>query len=101
LILKNVSSLNLEEFKKTEENLISSISRFIKKNPSLVHLSLENCGLTENVVTEISHAIRKSKAICCIHLSANPGINKQMKAFIFDRIHCRQISSVKKPDFEN
>jgi len=62
---------------------------FIKRNPSLVHVNLQNCDLDEGKLRMIGGCLRKSHAMRAIHLCGNPGINEGLIKWMKGRIHAK------------
>ena len=65
--------------------VIMDLSRFIKCNKSLVHLNLENTGLSVEMIKQLLTVIKKSRNIQAIHLCNNPGVyDGSLYAYVVD-----------------
>ena len=84
----------LRGLSKSEIFVANCLSRFIKYNSNLHHLELQGTGLTEYVLKEIARGLRKSRSLVGIHLSENIGLTKEVRDYMFERVHSR------KSDFE-
>ena len=77
----------------------TALTKFIKYNQNLQHLNLSHTGLNENVLKKVCTSLSKSRALICIHLSGNPGINDKNVNFLKERIHCREQRAFKAIDW--
>ena len=41
-----------------------------------MHLDLSECGLSSDMLLEISKAMKYSQSLIAVHISGNPGLNK-------------------------
>lgn len=67
---------------------IAKITRFIKYNKCLLHCDLSNTGLSEHAMRAIGASLKRGRSILALHLSGNPGINQELKDYLFQRIRC-------------
>lgn len=70
--------------------IIKGITDFIKYNQNLYHLNLSNTGLNDDLIKKIGVALRKARALVCIHLTGNPGISEYNVNFLHKRIRCQE-----------
>lgn len=47
----------------------------VDSNPTMIHLDLSHCGLSEPILKDLMSSIRQSPSLVGVHLSYNPGIN--------------------------
>ena len=64
----------VKDAERPEMQAIIDIGRFIKRNKQLVHLNLENTGLSCDMIKELLVIVSKSRHIQAIHLCNNPGV---------------------------
>ena len=64
------------------ELVIASLSQIIRYNKNLMHLDLENTGLSEYVITKLVYPLRHSKSLLSFHLGQNPGITEEVTEFL-------------------
>jgi hypothetical protein len=57
------------------------LSRFIRYNTKLQHLTLQRCGLNQQILIDILFAIKRSKSMQVLHVGANPGLCDEMLEF--------------------
>ena len=70
---------------------LKNLTRFIKRNGSLIHLDLTQTNLTEYMLWKIGESLARAKSLVSIHLSGNQGITPAYKKHIFSRIRCRKL----------
>ena len=58
------------------------IGKLIKHSRTMQHIDLTGTGLGTYVIKAIGNALRKSRALMCIHLSGNPGLTRQNMGLI-------------------
>ena len=89
----NLAWNNISEPKATEKeqlHVIHMIGKMIKHNRAMQHMDLTSTGLSSFLVKEVGNALRKARALLCIHLSGNQGVaDKGTKAWLVERIKCR------------
>lgn len=59
-----------------QQELIDCIAKFIRRNKQLIHLNLEDCGLSYPMMKELLPAIKRSRSLQAIHLCGNPGLTE-------------------------
>ena len=59
-----------------QATLIDCISKFIRRNKQLIHLNLEDTGLTYPMLLELLKVIKKAGNLQAIHLCGNPGLTE-------------------------
>ena len=86
----NFNGNYLESGKMTpvESKIVENLCQFIKKNTVLLHLDLSNMGIHSEMIKEFGPALRKSKSILSLHLSGNPGVTKDVKKYLRQRVRC-------------
>jgi len=45
------------------------------------------------MIKDIGANLRRAKSLISIHFSGNPGVNEEVKQYLFDRIHARTIKN--------
>lgn len=75
---------------KMKKAIVKGITDFIKYNQNLYHLNLSNTGLNDDLIKKIGVALRKARALVCIHLTGNPGISEYNVNFLHKRIRCQE-----------
>ena len=72
---KKLKSLNISYNRifhdDTQEEQLSNLIHFIKRNKNLIHIDLTQCELKEEVVLEIGSCLRKAASLKAIHLCDN------------------------------
>lgn len=68
--------------------MVDSLRALIKYNKRLMHLNLTNTGLTEYMIVQIGHSIRRAKSLNSVHLCSNPGSTTRVKEFLHKRVKC-------------
>ena len=58
------------------------LGKQIKFNPNLAHLDLSSTGLTKYIIHGLGKTLRRSRSLLAIHLSENPGLTNENKAYI-------------------
>lgn len=82
----------LEEQSKALENethsefVTRSLGEFIRHNKQLEHLDLSNTGLSEQVFIGLVPYLKRAKSILGLHLSHNPGVSAEVKAFLHKKM---------------
>jgi RNA-binding protein YhbY len=84
-----VAAERAENLRAHKKLVKTSLSRFIKYNQNLFHLNLSNTGLNESVLKKIGSSLSKARALVCVHLSGNPGINDKIIKYLKKRIKCK------------
>jgi hypothetical protein len=51
----------------------------VENNPQLIHLFLNNCNLSTNILKEVLPAFKRSRSLVAIHLANNTGISEETK----------------------
>lgn len=69
--------------------LRESLGKFIKYNKNLLHLDLSHTRLESDMIKDIGANLRRAKSLISVHFSGNPGVNDEVKQFLFDRIHAK------------
>ena len=64
------------------EMVLGSICTLIKKNKNIQHVNLTATGLTEYMIARIGKALRRTRSLCSIHFSGNPGSTDRVKDYI-------------------
>lgn len=75
----NLSWNNISDAQATEKDILfvgNTIGRIIKHSRTMQHIDLTGTGLGTEIIKEIGNAMRKSRALACIHLSGNPGLTR-------------------------
>jgi hypothetical protein len=65
----------------TKETLesISSLNTFIKKNSSLHHLDMRQCGLSDPMIRLlVTQGVSESQGLMAVHFCGNPGISREL-----------------------
>jgi len=83
---KELSSLSaLDEPKEMDSiyeiEVAKNLCKFIKYNQNLLHVDFSNTGLTKRMLIEFGGALRKARSLIGIHLSGNPGLLTDSKAY--------------------
>lgn len=52
------------------------LCKLIRRNKSLIHVNLEACGLTYEIIKQLLGAIKRSRSLQAIHLCGNPGLSE-------------------------
>ena len=73
----------------TEEFVLYYLEKIIKQNKAMQHMDLSGTGLGKKMVHALGAALRRSRAVCSIHLSGNPGAEEN-RDYLQERIHCRK-----------
>ena len=70
---------------------ISSLCALIKYNSKMLFLDLSQTGLSKEMLLEFGPALRKAKSLLSLHLSGNPGIDRDnlLANAISERAHCQ------------
>lgn len=68
-----------EDLKTTQEEIAVLITKIIKYNKKIMHLNLENTGLTRLMMKIIYPSLRKAMSLQSLHLSNNPWLLKLLK----------------------
>ena len=93
---KELSKMTTDgEMDELDDQLITNLAKFVKYNFKLLHCDLSHTGLSKQMMKELGPALRRSKSLLCLHLSGNPGVDTELKEFMFNRVHCRP----RLPDF--
>lgn len=72
----------------TKTLVVRHLSSFIKYNKNLLHLDLSSTGLCDDMLKCFGVALRRAKTLLSLHLSGNPGVTPQVKAYLKERAHC-------------
>lgn len=62
----------------------------IRRSKNLQTLILSSCGLNSQVLVGLVRAIRHCKALVCLHLEYNPGMNADVLKFYKNRMRCKE-----------
>ena len=79
-----------DELTPNAKHAIENLSKFIKKDPVLIHVDLTNCGLNEKQLWYFGKTLRRSKSLRALHLCGNVGITGRVLNYLSDRAHCIQ-----------
>ena len=60
-----------------EDTIFEYLRDIMKENHSLVHLSLNNTGLSTHILFELMTFIKASPTLASVHLSNNPGVTEE------------------------
>jgi hypothetical protein len=83
-----------EAAEEEQQQTSAMLGSLIKFNKQLLHLNLEQTGLTELVLRDLGHQIRRAGSVLSIHLSGNPGLSKEVKDFLVQRIRIKPYEDV-------
>ena len=70
-----------EQEKQVLENL-----QGVLRSQTLMHLDLSDCGLTEQILIQLSKSINNSMSLLSAHLSGNPGLKDHVIAKITGKL---------------
>jgi len=70
------------------DHSLSKITRIIKYNKSLLHFNLSHTGLSEHHVKAIGASLRRGRSILVLHMTGNPGVTEDVKAYLQERVKC-------------
>ena len=66
------------------------IGKIIKHSRAMQHIDLSGTNLGTYIIKEIGNAMRKSRAVMCIHLSGNPGLTRQNMGLMKEGLKLRE-----------
>ena len=72
------------------------LTRFIKHNTNLLHVTLENTRLTETMLFKICSSLRRAPSLISLHVSGNPGINYELRKQVARKIRCKKAAVPRK-----
>lgn len=58
-----------------EDKISQYLMGIVDSNPTMIHLDLSHCDLSEPILENLIASIRQSPSLIAVHLSSNPGIN--------------------------
>ena len=85
----------------TQAYMMAKMTRFIKYNRNLLHLDLTQAGLNQLSIRIIGISLRRARSLLSLHISENPGITKDLKSLLFERIRCKPFHSLKQTDIDS
>lgn len=85
----NCIAFDQKEITDSEKDTITNLCKFIKYNPKLLHMDLSKTGLSDKMLLFFGPALRRAKSLISLHLSGNPGIDRDIIDSLFKRAHCQ------------
>jgi len=73
-------------FNENEKKVVDLLQLMLSSNSNLMHLDLSECGLSADMLLEISRSIKFSMSLIAVHLSGNPGLTQYVKNKIIQRL---------------
>lgn len=70
--------------------VIHCLELLIRRSKKLQTLNLSNCGLNKQVLVGLVRSLRHAKALLCIHLDCNPGIDDEVLRYFTSRLRCKE-----------
>ena len=67
---------------KTVDYVLLYIGKIIKQNKNMQHMDLSGTGLNSKIIYELGKCLRRARAVCCIHLSGNPGMSEENRLYL-------------------
>ena len=68
----------VEEVELSEWNMyvMDMFRDFVKYNPNLIHLDLQNTGLMVPAIKQFGDLLTRAQSLKCLHLSGNDGVTE-------------------------
>ena len=80
---------NRNPMKKHNEQIITNLSTFIKRNKKLLHLNLDSTQLSEYMLFNLCKCLTRAQSLLSLHASGNPGISVELKEMLWRRIRAK------------
>mmetsp|Transcript_19701 Transcript_19701/g.26652 ORF Transcript_19701/g.26652 Transcript_19701/m.26652 type:complete len:138 (+) Transcript_19701:443-856(+) len=72
------------------------LTKVLKENKRLQHLDLTSTNLPSQVIIHLCNRLRKSRSICSVHLTDNPGLDETtLEDTIFNMLKCKERGQTK------
>lgn len=68
------------------KHFIDTFSKLIRYSRSLQTLSVNNCGLSAQVLVGLVPALRHAKSLICLHVGANSGFSEKVVNYYIERL---------------
>jgi hypothetical protein len=85
-LLGEEPGIKRKDFNQNEKIVVDLIQHFLMSNTKLMHFDLTQCGLTSDMLLEITKAVKYTQSLVGIHLSGNPGLTPDVREKIVNRL---------------
>ena len=81
--LEGIVDVELSTYNK---EIMAKFKEFVKYNPFLIHLDLQQTGMMVPAIKEIGNLLTRAQSLRCIHLCGNDGVTDDTIEWLLNRI---------------
>jgi len=94
--IMEANSADEQGFARHNEDIILMLGKIIKHSKTMQHMNLTGTGLSSQVIYEFGTFLRRSRSVCVVHLSGNPGISQENLEYLSTRVKCRSKEDIER-----
>lgn len=81
--------------------MLDNLSNLLKKSQNLIHLQLNDCGLSFNIIKDLLPYIQKSPSLVSLHLCENELFSKRYNVSIMQLLRKLDIYKIKSTNYDH